>query len=87
MDLNNFLYGILVSLTLIAVFCIGCYMGKSVAKMKNTEVPLTKAEKDRIRQERKRMEEEQAAFSMLIGYNPEIAYGIRDGYYDFSERE
>lgn len=65
----------------IAAFAAGFFAGKG---KKDGVTPLSRQEKERLQREKQRLEEEQAAFSMLIGYNKDVAYGngdALDGYF------
>lgn len=85
--MNEITYGILGALIAAAALAAGYFAGWRSTAKKERAVPLSKQEKEKQKRERQRMEEEQAAFSMLIGYNQDIAYGTGSGYFDYIREE
>ena len=85
--MNEFLYLISGALVALAFFFAGYFFGRRGAVMDEKTSFLSKQERERILRQRRTLEEEQEAFSMLIGYNPSVAYGMTDGYFDYSRKE
>ena len=72
--MTEFLCGLLGFVFSLGVFLLGFYVGrKTVAPVKEE---LDADELARAREERQRLEEDQAAFRILTGYSADIAYGV-----------
>lgn len=75
----EFLCGMLGAVMLLGIFLLGYHVGSKA----RPETPVVKEdptdiEMDRIRKERERMEQDQAAFRALTNYSADIAYGVVD---------
>ena len=73
----EFLCGLLGFVLSLGIFALGFYFGRKVgaAPAAVERDPLTETELEKIRKERERMEQDQAAFRLLTGYSADIAYG------------